>query len=232
MQADTRIFSPSTLERAETESTSSFYVICDIEKTNPGYGLVEQAIACLGTFRQVHDTIWLLRSSYPSADVFQTINRSLLDRRIDSGTTLFVLEAGKGEAHWYLRQPLSDLLEANWAHNNNLFVAYTLKRPDVNRERIAHRISSLGSWAAVTKRVWYINAACSAKQAFQVIADSVERGDRLCVLDHRGQVVTLQDVSEPAGSEGQTSSPRNDRPAIPANRFGSSSERTTSLNHR
>ena len=105
-------------------------------------------------------------------DVFKQINTTMLDRRINSYSSLLVLDPSAGQARWHLRQPLSDLIASHWGYQHNVLISFSLaevnKTSDApHRHALIECITKLGIWAPLSKSVWYLSSPQSSKHIFQ-----------------------------------------------------------------
>lgn len=162
------------------------YVALGLQEKDPGYKTVLPVIESLGPSVYLGTALWHLRSSQDLQESFRVINTSMMDRRIDSTAGLLVLDPVARYAKWHLRQPLSDLLAAQWTYQNNIFISFSLDQPDKNQQKVLEHITKLGTWAPISKSTWYISASISSKDAFYYMLGALESGDKLCVFDSTG----------------------------------------------
>lgn len=172
------------------------YVALDIEEGDPGFAIVSLAISALGRALQMGASFWQIESIHSAEEAFMQINTSMLDRRIDGSATLMLLDPSSGQARWHLRQPLSDLIKSYWAYQNNLFVSFSLQEGKENRRSFFDRMTRLGMWAPVSKSIWYISTAYTAKDAFHYLIGSLEDGDRLTLLNSQGDIAFWQEGTQ------------------------------------
>lgn len=66
---------------------------------------------------------------------------------------------------------------------NNLFVSYDLINPGQNYEAVIEAIKQIGSWARVHQSFWYVNSNLSAREAAETIWRSMDRNDKLLVVN-------------------------------------------------
>ena len=117
----------------------------------------------------------------------------MMDRRIDSGAGLLVLDPITRKAKWHLRQPLSDLIKSHWSFQNNLFISFSLEDPSSNQQYVLERITKLGTWAPISKSTWYVSSAVSSKDALYYLLGGLGSGDKLCVFDSAGNQAVWQE---------------------------------------
>lgn len=172
---------------------SSLYIALGLREQDPGYEDVTEAIASLGASTPLHEGLWHLQTNKSIKDIFRKVNTSMLDRRIDGDTGLLVLETGSATAQWYLRRPVSGILEAMWGQKNDLFISFTLHDSDANYESILQDLQALGDAIAIGKNIWYLSSAYSSKEAFQILIGRMDRGDQLLVFDSAGNRATWHD---------------------------------------
>ena len=172
------------------------YVALDIQDTDPGFAIVSPAISALGQALKIGASFWQIKSTYSAEEAFKQINASMLDRRIDSGATLMLLDPQSGQARWHLRQPLSDLIKSYWEYQQNLFVSFSLQDGNEHGRPFFDRMTRLGMWAPVSKTIWYISTAYTTKDAFHYLIGSLENGDRLALLNSQGDIAFWQEGSK------------------------------------
>ncbi len=168
------------------KKSNHLYIALGIQETDPGYSAVFPVVESLGTAAKIGVSFWQIETAVTSQAAFQKINTSMLDRRIDSGAALMIFNPINGQAHWHLRQPLSDLVEAQWHYQNNLFVSICLCNPSNNERAVFDRITRLGLWAPLSKTMWYISSTYGSRDAFHYLTGVLEAGDSLAILDDSG----------------------------------------------
>lgn len=169
------------------------YVALGLQEKDPGYKTVRPVIESLGPSVYLGTALWHLRSKQGLKGSFQLINQSMMDRRIDSRAGLLVLNPSTRFAKWHLRQPLSDLLDAQWTYQNNIFISFSLQDPESNLQPVLDRITKLGAWAPISKTTWYISSSYSSKEAFYYMLGVLKSGDKLCVFDSTGNQAVWQE---------------------------------------
>ena len=89
---------------------------------------------------------------------------------------------------WHLRQPLSDLLDAHWGYQNNIFISFSLKAAEKNQQiHPINRIAQIGPWAPISRTTWYVSSSISTKDAFHYMLHGLESGDQaMYVFDSQG----------------------------------------------
>ena len=75
----------------------------------------------------------------------------------------------------------------------NLFIAYDLIPPGQNYEEVRETIRSLGQWHQFQYSLFYVSTELSPHEAYTQIAQVMDTGDRLAVIDASGAVVTTWD---------------------------------------
>ena len=169
------------------------YVALGLQEKDPGYKTVRPVIESLGPVVPLGTALWHLRSKQDLKESFRLINTSMMDRRIDSSAGLLVLDPVNRFAKWHLKQPLSDLLDAQWTYQNNIFISFSLQKPGKNQQQILERITQLGTWAPISKTTWYVSASISSKEAFYYMLGALETGDKICVFDSTGNQAVWQE---------------------------------------
>ena len=171
----------------------SLYVTLGLDEQEAGYHIVAHAADSLGERTQVTPSLWQVKTVMNLDCAFKEINTSMLDRRIDSYSSLLVLDPVSKEARWHLRQPLSDLLSAYWDYQNNVFISFSLSETSDKHQQLIHCITDLGIWAPLSKTIWYLSTMTSSKKVFQSLLNVLDTGDQLCVFDSHGQLALWQD---------------------------------------
>ena len=169
------------------------YVALGLQEKDPGYKAVCPVIESLGPSVALGTALWHLRSKQDLQESFRRINLSMMDRRIDSTAGLLVVDPAARFAKWHLRQPLSDLLDAQWTYQNNVFISFSLYQPENNQQKVLDRITQLGTWAPISKTTWYVSSSISSKDAFYFMLGALESGDKLCVFDSTGNQAVWQE---------------------------------------
>lgn len=172
---------------------TALYVSLGLQEKDPGYLSVTPTIESLGHVTPLSQALWYLVTPHDIQEAFQKINNSMMNPRIDSSAGLLLLDPVSGYARWHLRQPLSDLLDAHWNHQNNIFISFSLKQPESNLRKVLERITQLGIWAPISKSTWYISASISSKEAMYYMLGALESGDKLCVFDSVGNQAVWQE---------------------------------------
>ena len=178
---------------ATSNNLHSLYVTLGLDEQEAGYSIVAQATDSLGERTLVTPTLWQVKTPKNLDCAFKEINTSMLDRRIDSYSSLLVLDPTTKEARWHLRQPLSDLLSAYWSYQNNVFISFSLSNISQKQQHIIQCITELGIWAPLSKTIWYLSTTVSSKKVFQSLLNVLDPGDQLCVFDSHGQLALWQD---------------------------------------
>ena len=172
---------------------TALYVALGMQEMDPGYKAVLPVIESLGQPVSLGTALWYVRSTCDIKESFRRINTSMMDRRIDSGAGLLVLNPITRKAKWHLRQPLSDLIESHWGFQNNLFISFSLVDPTRNQQNVLERITKLGPWAPISKTTWYVSSAVSSKDALYYLLGGLGSGDKLCVFDSAGNQAVWQE---------------------------------------
>ena len=173
------------------------YVALGIQESDPGFAVVSPTLSALGQASKISASFWQIKSTYSAEEAFKQINTSMLDRRIDGSATLMLLDPASGQAHWHLRQPLSDLIKSYWDYQNNLFVSFAPWDGHQNGPSFFERVTRLGMWAPISKTIWYVSTSIAAKDAFHYLIDVLEHGDRLSLLDSHGDIAFWQEGIKP-----------------------------------
>ena len=66
---------------------------------------------------------------------------------------------------------------------NNIFVSYDLMNPGQNYDSVIETIKKLGTWAKIHQSYWHVKTHCSAKEAAEIIWQTMDRNDKLFVVD-------------------------------------------------
>lgn len=165
---------------------TSLYVAMELQEVDPGYRAVSPSIEALGQATPLGTALWQLSTALSLQEAFKRLNGSMMDRRIGAGAGLLVLDPLARHARWHLRQPLSDLIRAQWDYQNNLFISFSLAEETRNRQALLTHMTRLGIWAPISKTTWYVSSPVSSKDAFRYLLTTLESGDRLCVFDSAG----------------------------------------------
>ena len=174
---------------------NSLYVALGLQIQDAGYHIVADAAESIGKRMALTPSLWHVLTGYGLDDAFKEINTSMLDRRIDSYSSLLVINPTSGHAKWHLRQPLSDLITAHWAYEHNIFVSFSLAGSDLKYQHLIQCITKLGIWAPLSKDMWYLSTPASSKNVFQALLSVLDIGDQLCVFDSRGQIASWHNGS-------------------------------------
>lgn len=177
----------------ESTKLNSLYVAVGLQEQDVGYPLVVGATESFGERKPLTNSLWKVITHYDLDIAFKEINTSMLDRRIDSYSSLLVFDSVSGKAKWHLRQPLSDLISAYWNYQNNVFISFSLDHPSTNLKQLIQRITKEGIWAPLSKNLWYLSTNTPSKLLFQSLLNPLEIGDQLCVFDSRGQLAIWND---------------------------------------
>ena len=172
---------------------NSLYIAIGLEEEDVGYPVVSQATDELGDRIALTSSLWHVSTRVSLHDAFRTINSSMLDRRIDYKTSLVILNPSDNHSKWHLRQPLSDLMYAHWDFENNIFISFALHDTLKKQKPLVHCLTGLGTWAPLSRTVWYLSTAYSSKEVFQKLLYTIGPGDQLCVLDSKGHLAIWQD---------------------------------------
>lgn len=179
---------PATAKPDLPNSIHHLYVALGLQEHEIGYPIVAEASQAIGKRKVLTPSLWQLSTSFGIDDAFKTLNISMMDRRIDSYSSLLVFNPISGQAKWHLRQPLSDLVSAHWTYQNNVFISFSLMESSQNHKPIIQCITRLGIWAPLSKSTWYLSTAFSSKHVFQSLLSLLDVGDQLCVFDSKGQL--------------------------------------------
>lgn len=75
----------------------------------------------------------------------------------------------------------------------NLFIAYDLRSPGQNYDRVRDAIKGLGSWHQFQFSLFYVNTEFSPADAFAIVGVACDANDKLAVIDAAGGIVTSWD---------------------------------------
>jgi|GEM_PF-1837728 len=181
-------------EREEhVEVHQNVFVALGLHEQDPGYKLVIDSFDELGSCTALHESLWLVHAKENLNKVFKKINKSMLDRRIGSHSGFLVLNPHEGRTKWYFSQYISRVIDLNWNIRNNFFVAFKLQDPRANFKHLYDDLRTIGTSTPLSRALWYVNSAYSAKEVYQLLIGRLEAGDQLCILDSDGHVVTWED---------------------------------------
>ena len=198
---------PDYGKRPQAERKSLFIAL-GMHALDPGYGHVVNAIEDLGQAAHFNQGLLYAETRSSLDRAFKRVNGSMSDPRIAPDVGLLLIDPIEKRAKWYLRPRTSDLLHAHWHKRNNLFVGYSCT--EKHNDRLLHDIQALGISVSLGGSIWYISSHYSPKEAFQILTDSLDVGDRLTIFDAAGRVKSWQ--TEPARVSVQLSRPEDDRP--------------------
>lgn len=170
---------------------TALYVAIGLQESDPGYAVVSSAVESLGESVQLGPAIWHVKAIHTLQEAFRHINNCMMDRRIDGEASLLIIDPGSESASWHLRQPLSDLLRAQWGYQNNLFISFPWN--EGSSRAIVDCITELGPWAPISKTTWYVSTPYSSKEAFHYVLGQTEGVDQFCVLDSLGNLAIWQE---------------------------------------
>ena len=173
---------------------SCLYITVGLEEADQGYNEVATDIAGLGRCDQLHQGIWKLNSTSSTTEVFRLLNKSLLDRRIDGGTSLFVLDTYEMEAKWYLGRRLADHLSALWRRNNDVFIAATPASPE-GSVSLEEMILEMGAVVSLGRHIWYLSSALTLKDVFGRLIKHASAQSSLLVFDALGHQAAWQQAA-------------------------------------
>ncbi len=72
----------------------------------------------------------------------------------------------------------------------NLLITYDLDKPVRNYEAVIEKIKSLGRWLHPQQSVFYVHTGLSPKEAHDVVASVMDKGDKLIVADLKYIMIT------------------------------------------
>lgn len=72
----------------------------------------------------------------------------------------------------------------------NLFIAYDLMSPGQSYDQVRDAIKSLGQWHQFQYSLFYVSTVLSPQQAYDRVIMTMDRNDRLAVIDAAAGVVT------------------------------------------
>jgi hypothetical protein len=75
----------------------------------------------------------------------------------------------------------------------NLFIAYDLMEPGQNYDQVRDAIKSLGKWHQFQFSLFYVNTPHDPHAAAAIVLATMDRNDRLAVVNAVGGVVTTWD---------------------------------------
>ena len=171
---------------------SILYVALGLDAHEPGYDEVAAAIAGIGRSDLLHDGLWKLNTTRASLDVFRDINKTMLDPRIDGSTPLFVLDTQEASARWYLQPKASRQVTRSWNKQYDLFVSGHGRSESVVSPRLQQEIEALGRPVRIGKRIQYVSASYSLKDAFRRLTRHLMPGEGLLLFDAAGNQATWQ----------------------------------------
>ena len=178
-------------ERPKQAAPHTLLISIGLGVSDPGYAPVMSGIRTLGKVAHLNEGILHLQTSCSIERAFKKINALLVDSRVDSGTSLVVIEPKSGQAKWYLGLDVSGILNVHWRNRRkNLFVC--LKSIKAPRARFLQDLQVLGKVARISKSVWYVNSIYSTRDAYRVLSGNIHEGDRLTVFDDSGAIQTWQ----------------------------------------
>ena len=180
-------------EEKGIETRNNVFVALGLHENDPGYERVTSSFQALGTCTALHESLWLIRADKDLNHVFKKINKSMLDRRIGSSSGFLVLNPHDGRTKWYFSRHIYSVLDSNWNIRNNFFIAFKLRDPRANFKLIYDDLQAIGISTPLSRSLWYVNSAYSAKEVYQLLIGRLEAGDQLCILDSDGHVVTWAD---------------------------------------
>lgn len=188
-----------------------FVTLC-IPESDPGFTVVQAALYSFDHVNRVGAGLWQISTNKSTEQVFEIFNTNMVDRRIDSGASLFLLNPTTGEAKWHLQQPLSDLIASHWNFQNNLLISFSLNQEFDTSSALYERITKLGIWAPLGKTVWYVSSPNSTQDAFHYLASVLTNGDSLSILDGKGTLAFWQqNISDSPLSHRQDRAPATQR---------------------
>ena len=177
----------------EAKEHNNVFVALGLHEHDPGYEHVIRSFQDLGTCTALHESLWLIHAKKDLTHVFKKINTSMLDRRIGSSSGFLVLNPHDGRIKWYFNRHIYSVLDTNWNMRNNFFVAFKLRDPRANFKDIYDDLQTIGISTPLSRSLWYVNSAYSAKEVYQLLIGRLDAGDQLCILDSDGHVVTWAD---------------------------------------
>lgn len=169
---------------------ASFYVALGIRENDPGFSIVSTSLTSLGNAKRIGKAFWELTTASNLEETFRVLNTSMLHRRIDSSAALILLDPISGKAKWHLRQPLSDLIRAQWSYQHNLLISCDLQGPGSTEHPFYENITRLGTWTPISKSLWYVSSPYTLVAAMQFLAGVMKPGDSLALLNNDGEVVS------------------------------------------
>ena len=176
-----------------TLQNKGLYVAIGLDEEEAGYPIVSQAADRLGDRIALTSSLWHITTQLSLQDAFREINSSMVDRRIENHTSLLVVDPVSNYSKWHLRQPLSDLMCAHWNFENNLFISFALHDVPQKRNPLFQCLTGLGTWAPLSRTIWYLSTSHSSKDVFQQLLHTIDTGDQLCVFDSQGHLAIWQD---------------------------------------
>lgn len=189
--------------------TNRFFVAFGMRAGDLGYRHVIRAISILGEIAHFNEGLLYLTSTLSIDQVFQKINKSIVDPCIPSDVGLLIVDPKNARAKWYLNREISDVLIDNWHNQNNLFVCHN----DCSNEKLVYDINALGPAIPLTEHIWYVSTTYTPGEAYQILSLNQSAEDRLTIFDATGRASSWQSAQQTQPTP-QHSAIATERPAI------------------
>ncbi|WP_157014913.1 hypothetical protein [Mesorhizobium xinjiangense] len=75
----------------------------------------------------------------------------------------------------------------------NLFIAYDLIHPGQNYDGVRDAIKGLGKWHQFQLSLFYVNTTYTPQQAYAIVNEAMDAGDKLAVIDAHAGIVSTWD---------------------------------------
>ena len=178
---------PST-EKPKQDDCNTFFVAVGMRAGDLGYRHVLHAISRLGEVAHFNEGLLHLQTSLSIDMAFKRVNKSIIDPRIPSDVSLLILHPAKCHAKWYMNKEVSDLLIKHWHTQTNLFVC----TDNCSNKQLLYDINALGIAVPVSEHTWYVSTTYSPQDAYKILGNSKEPGDRLTLFDASGRIASWQ----------------------------------------
>lgn len=178
-------------EKRKQAAPHTLFIALGLRIEEPGYGFVMEHIKSLGEIAHFNEGVVHIQTRFNIDRTFKKINEFLVNSRVDSNTSLVVLEPKTRKAKWYLGLGASGVLNTHWRNTRtNLFVCLNSEKEP--KQRFLHDLHVLGKAVRISKTMWYVNSIYSPRDAFRLLSSHLHKGDRLTVFDDAGGIKTWQ----------------------------------------
>ena len=173
---------------SKQEDRNAFFVAIGMRAGDMGYRHVLHAISRLGDVAHFNEGLLYLQTTMSIDLAFKRINKSIIDPRIPSDISLLILNQSQAQAKWYLNKEVSDILILHWHSESNLFVC----TDNCANKQLIYDINALGLAVPISEQTWYVSTNYSPEDAYKILANAKEPGDRLTLFDAAGRIKTWQ----------------------------------------